>query len=132
MEKRQTVSEIEEKYKNIMQKIDRRPKIEDQENVPTLANPVKAHNRLEEQDARVKKEGNPDQALKTLYDQSVSFKSELAELRQRIKGMSNNQAQFNSRFNEFEADLKNFGRKNEELQLEKIVSDPYLNFSGRN
>ena len=51
----------------------------------------------------------------------MSFKSELAELRQRIKGMSNNQVQFNSRFNEFEADLKNFGRKNEELQLEKIV-----------
>ena len=40
--------------------------------------------------------------------------------------MSNNQAQFHARFNEFEADLKNFGRKNEELQLEKIkLSEKY-------
>ena len=68
MEKRQTVSEIEEKYKNIMQKIDRKPKQEEQENLPTLGNAAPSHVRLEEQDRRVKKDGNPDQALKTLYD----------------------------------------------------------------
>lgn len=68
-------SDIENKYKHLLKKIDRKPRKED--GSQTL---------LEQQDNRVK--GGHDQALKTLYDQSVSFKNDLAGLRQRVKGLS--------------------------------------------
>ena len=52
------ISDIEEKYKNIMKKIDRRPTKTGDENEPMDMN--SAHHRLEDQDQRVKKDGNPD------------------------------------------------------------------------
>ena len=74
---------------------------------------------FENQDARVR--GGHDEALKTLYDQSVSFKNDLADLRQRIKGLSSATSKYNAKVEEFEAELKEFGRKNEQLQKEKTV-----------
>lgn len=50
---------------------------------------------LESQDARVK--GGHDEALKSLYDQSVVFKNDLAELRQRVKLLSGNTQKYNGK-----------------------------------
>ena len=63
-----------------------------------------------------------DEALKVLYEHSVNFKNDLADLRQRVKGISSNYSKFNSKVEEFEAELKDFGRKNEQIQKEKTVS----------
>ena len=75
---------LETKYKNLLNKIERRPFKE--ENAQSL---------LEKQDARIK--GGHDEALKNLYDSSVSFKNDLADLRQRVKGLSSIQQKFNGK-----------------------------------
>ena len=61
--------DIENKYKHLLSKIDK--KSNQKEDV--------AQSLLEKQDSRVK--GGHDEALKSLYDQSVNFKNDLAELR---------------------------------------------------
>ena len=67
--------DIESKYKSLLTKIDKRGRKEDP-----------SQGLLEKQDARVK--GGHDEALKNLYEQSVSFKNDLADLRSRVKGLS--------------------------------------------
>lgn len=77
---------IDNKYTTLMSKIDgnRRGRKDDE-----------AQSLLEKQDARVK--GGHDEALKTLYDQSVNFKNDLAELRQRVKGLHGTTSKFNNK-----------------------------------
>ena len=68
-----------------MQRIDKRPKQTDED----------AQCLFEKQDSRVR--GGHDEALKVLYDQSVNFKNDLADLRQRVKGISSTYNKYNAK-----------------------------------
>ena len=99
-------ADIENKYQALLKRIDRKPKQKDE-----------AQSLLEQQDARVK--GGHDAALKGLYDKSVFFKNDLADLRSRIKELSTLQSKYDQKCETFGKELNNFGSKNEMLQLER-------------
>eukprot|EP00347_Sterkiella_histriomuscorum_P023397 403334791 len=119
---------MESKYKSLMAKMEQthQPPVSSS----SFKRPLRkgendeAQSLFQNQDGRVR--GGHDEALKTLYDQSVSFKNDLSELRTRIKGLSAASGKYNARVEEFEAELKEFGRKNEQLQKEKTkLSEQY-------
>lgn len=78
---------------------------------------------LEKQDSRVKP--GHDQALKNLYESSVSFKNDLAELRNRIKGLHKDSEEFVGKVSDLENDMREFGKERQNVEREhaKLAED---------
>jgi len=102
-------NQIEQKYQALLHRIDRKP----------LAQATNAcpQSLLEKQDSRVKP--GHDQALKNLYESSVSFKNDLADLRSRIKGISKESEDFIGKVAGLEGEMKEMGRERQGVERER-------------